>query len=184
MVVHFFLPFLMITPVWGTPSHKDSVFPISAHPVITSSASEDAIEIWQSHCRYILCVVVSLLMPCCRELVALWADEYGPALSLLRRIFPVGLVRSLNTPLHPRPPTHGAPHLRSQSHVPVHSRVPSQGLWDMPPPTVPVPPIQRTASQVCPCCCEQWLLHPQPVEGSVHIFCICVLYIPCLRLCI
>lgn len=32
-----------------------------------------------------------------RELVASWADEYGPALALLRRVFPPGLMRFLNT---------------------------------------------------------------------------------------
>ena len=31
-----------------------------------------------------------------QDLVALWVDEYGPALSLLRRIFPPGLMRYLN----------------------------------------------------------------------------------------
>ncbi|KAK2077974.1 hypothetical protein QBZ16_003842 [Prototheca wickerhamii] len=31
-----------------------------------------------------------------REMVALWCDEYAPALSLLRRVFPPGLVRFLN----------------------------------------------------------------------------------------
>lgn len=35
-----------------------------------------------------------------RELVSMWADEFGPALNLLRRIFPVGLMRNLNQ----RPP--------------------------------------------------------------------------------
>ena len=31
-----------------------------------------------------------------RDLVALWADEYSPALALLKRIFPPGLIRFLN----------------------------------------------------------------------------------------
>lgn len=45
-----------------------------------------------------------------QDLVALWVDEYGPALSLMRRIFPPGLMRYLNvkqpapaTPLLPNP---------------------------------------------------------------------------------
>lgn len=33
-----------------------------------------------------------------QDLVALWADEYGPALALLRRILPGGLIRYLNLP--------------------------------------------------------------------------------------
>ena len=40
-----------------------------------------------------------------QDLVALWVDEYGPALSLMRRIFPPGLMRYLNVkqqgPAHP-----------------------------------------------------------------------------------
>ena len=31
-----------------------------------------------------------------QDLVALWVDEYGPALALMRRIFPPGLMRYLN----------------------------------------------------------------------------------------
>ena len=31
-----------------------------------------------------------------RDLVALWADEYAPALALLKRVFPPGLIRYLN----------------------------------------------------------------------------------------
>ena len=36
-----------------------------------------------------------------RELIASWADEYAPALALLRHIFPPGLMRFLNTPKAP-----------------------------------------------------------------------------------
>ena len=39
-----------------------------------------------------------------QDLVALWVDEYGPALSLMRRIFPPGLMRYLNVRQQP-PPT-------------------------------------------------------------------------------
>lgn len=40
-----------------------------------------------------------------RELVASWADECAPALALIRRIFPPGMVRHLNSPkTRPRPP--------------------------------------------------------------------------------
>ena len=38
-----------------------------------------------------------------RDLVALWADEYGPALELLRHALPPGLMRYLNQP-RPRVP--------------------------------------------------------------------------------
>jgi hypothetical protein len=31
-----------------------------------------------------------------QDLVALWADEFGPALALLGRIFPAGLMRFLH----------------------------------------------------------------------------------------
>ena len=31
-----------------------------------------------------------------QDLVALWVDEYGPALSFMRRVFPPGLMRYLN----------------------------------------------------------------------------------------
>ena len=31
-----------------------------------------------------------------QDLVALWVDEFGPALALLRRVFPPGLVRYLS----------------------------------------------------------------------------------------
>ena len=31
-----------------------------------------------------------------QDLVGLWADEYGPALALLRRVLPPGLMRYLN----------------------------------------------------------------------------------------
>lgn len=34
-----------------------------------------------------------------RELVALWADQFTPALELLERIFPIGLILFLNSPL-------------------------------------------------------------------------------------
>jgi hypothetical protein len=44
-----------------------------------------------------------------RDLVALWADEYGPALALLRRTLPAGLMRYLGQP-RPRPAP--APRLR------------------------------------------------------------------------
>ncbi len=41
-----------------------------------------------------------------QDLVALWVDEYGPALALMRRIFPPGLMRYLNVrkpaPITPR----------------------------------------------------------------------------------
>ncbi len=33
-----------------------------------------------------------------QDLVGLWADEYGPAIALLRRIFPPGLMRYLSFP--------------------------------------------------------------------------------------
>ena len=33
-----------------------------------------------------------------QDLVGLWADEYGPAIALLRRIFPPGLMRYLSVP--------------------------------------------------------------------------------------
>ena len=33
-----------------------------------------------------------------QDLVGLWADEYGPAIALLRRIFPAGLMRYLSVP--------------------------------------------------------------------------------------
>ena len=33
-----------------------------------------------------------------RDLVALWADDYAPAMNLLRRVFPPGLLRYLSTP--------------------------------------------------------------------------------------
>jgi len=36
-----------------------------------------------------------------RELVASWADQYAPALALLKRVFPPGLVRCLNAPQAP-----------------------------------------------------------------------------------
>ena len=38
-----------------------------------------------------------------RDLVALWADEYGPALGVLRAALPPGLMRYLNQP-RPAPP--------------------------------------------------------------------------------
>lgn len=44
-----------------------------------------------------------------QDLVALWVDEFGPALSLMRRIFPPGLMRYLNVkqqaPINPPLPT-------------------------------------------------------------------------------
>ena len=44
-----------------------------------------------------------------QDLVALWVDEFGPALSLMRRIFPPGLMRYLNmkqqAPTNPPLPT-------------------------------------------------------------------------------
>lgn len=43
-----------------------------------------------------------------RDLVALWADEYGPALGVLRAALPPGLMRYLNQP-RPAPPPPQAP---------------------------------------------------------------------------
>lgn len=37
-----------------------------------------------------------------RDLVALWADEFSPALALLKRVFPPGLIRYLNQPRQQR----------------------------------------------------------------------------------
>jgi len=42
-----------------------------------------------------------------RDLVALLADEYKPALDLLQRIYPPGLIQYLNQ--RPRPPAVSAP---------------------------------------------------------------------------
>jgi DnaJ family protein C protein 13 len=57
-----------------------------------------------------------------RDLVASWADEYAPALTLLRRVFPPGLIRFLNTPRPrqqppppPPQPATGASAMTSQS---------------------------------------------------------------------
>ncbi|KAK9822709.1 hypothetical protein WJX81_005943 [Elliptochloris bilobata] len=49
-----------------------------------------------------------------RDLVALWADEYGPALGVLRAALPTGLMRYLNqprprAPSPPQPPPRAAP---------------------------------------------------------------------------
>lgn len=46
-----------------------------------------------------------------QDLVALWVDEYGPALALMRRIFPAGLMRYLSV----RKPTPVTPHLINPS---------------------------------------------------------------------
>jgi len=46
-----------------------------------------------------------------QDLVALWVDEYGPALALMRRIFPAGLMRYLSV----RKPTPVTPHLVNPS---------------------------------------------------------------------
>ena len=39
-----------------------------------------------------------------QDLVALWVDEYGPALALMRRIFPPGLMRYLSVKKPALPP--------------------------------------------------------------------------------
>jgi len=46
-----------------------------------------------------------------QDLVALWVDEYGPALALMRRIFPPGLMRYLNV----KKPAPVTPHLVNPS---------------------------------------------------------------------
>ena len=46
-----------------------------------------------------------------RDLVAVWADEYAPALALLKRVFPPGLIRQLNQRRQPalQPAQHAPP---------------------------------------------------------------------------
>jgi DnaJ family protein C protein 13 len=44
-----------------------------------------------------------------RDLVALWADEFAPALGLLRRVFPPGLLRFLNQRRQAAAPQQGPP---------------------------------------------------------------------------
>lgn len=48
--------------------------------------------------RYIPCVQLS------RDLISCWIDEYAPALALLRRVLPGGLIRHLNAPFLPPTP--------------------------------------------------------------------------------
>lgn len=51
-----------------------------------------------------------------QDLVALWVDEFGPALALLRRIFPPGLMRHLSVKKTSPPPLR-LPSLTQQSQV-------------------------------------------------------------------
>jgi len=48
-----------------------------------------------------------------QDLVALWVDEYGPALALMRRIFPPGLMRYLSV----KKPAPVTPHLVNPSQL-------------------------------------------------------------------
>lgn len=51
-----------------------------------------------------------------QDLVALWVDEYGPALALLCRIFPAGLMRYLSLK-KPAPPALQSPSPKLQAQV-------------------------------------------------------------------
>ena len=56
-----------------------------------------------------------------RDLVALWADDHPPALDLLRRIFPPGLMRFLNQPTSQSiadPSRPALPHVATSAQVP------------------------------------------------------------------
>ncbi|KAL0042756.1 hypothetical protein WJX79_009797 [Trebouxia sp. C0005] len=72
-----------------------------------------------------------------QDLVALWVDEYGPALALMRRIFPPGLMRYLSV----KKPALVTPHLVN----------PSQQLQG-PPPLAPAksPPSQADPNPLSP----------------------------------
>ncbi len=73
-----------------------------------------------------------------RDLVALWADEYGPALALLRRTLPAGLMRYLGQP-RPRPAP--APRLREP---------PADALPAGPERALSPPPWVRPAARLAP----------------------------------
>ncbi|KAK9868448.1 hypothetical protein WJX84_004951 [Apatococcus fuscideae] len=76
-----------------------------------------------------------------QDLVGLWADEYGPAIALLRRIFPAGLMRYLSVPRASSqpPPTPSTQATLPAAADPMSARPTS--------PKLPVaPPAPKTAS--------------------------------------
>ncbi|GAB4814092.1 hypothetical protein N2152v2_001138 [Parachlorella kessleri] len=95
-----------------------------------------------------------------QELVAVWADEYSPALALLRRIFPPGLMRYLNS--RPRPPAAAPPAPRQ--------RLPAREAQHIPP-TTALPGTAAIAASATPAAVSQQAaaipdpLHLQPGAG-------------------
>lgn len=70
----------------------------------------------------------------------MWADEFGPALNLMRRIFPVGLMRSLNQRVAVPKPTQEGP-------GPQNMALPAPPAPAQPPQTAAQPPVQAAPAE-------------------------------------